>query len=98
MLLQDPGKSTQREPRPVGYRSAPERMTRRQVFARRNELWLTALERGLPDEDGRLSRCDVRLIAALWGKSALTVERGIESARHLREETARRVHQQCPDS
>jgi hypothetical protein len=62
MLLRDTGNSARREPRPTGYRAASEPLSRREVFARRNDLWLSTLKRGLPDAGGGLLRCDVRTI------------------------------------
>jgi len=61
-LLQDTGNPARREPRPTGYRAASEPLSRREDFARRNDLMLSAQEHGLSDAGGGLLRCDVRTI------------------------------------
>lgn len=56
-------------------------VTRQQYLARRNALWLTASEHGLPHPDGGLVPFSVADLAGIWRVDPQTVRDGIASAK-----------------
>jgi hypothetical protein len=74
---------------PLPIRARPERPTVEQMQARRNAIWLHAVEVGKYDPaTNMIRRWTVSELALLYEKSTRTIQLGIASARRLREALA----------
>jgi hypothetical protein len=79
--------STDGRPVDASKPAPPKPTTREQYTARRNLLWLTALETGLPDPvTGRTRPHSCAELAGLWNTSRGHITMGITRARRLRQQ------------
>jgi hypothetical protein len=78
--------STNGKPIDASRAAPPPPNSHSQIVARRNMLWLLAVERGLQDPiSGRVRPYSIAEVAAIWGTSQTHVRVGITRARRIRQ-------------